>query len=67
MTLQEYLEKEYGDVTGKVIERFAKKVGYSIFAVRKWRAGERCPRPRAIVKIAKVTNGQVSSNDWIGA
>lgn len=66
MTLQQYLEKEYGEVTGKVIAKFAKTTGYSIHAVRKWRAGERCPRPDAIMKIAEVTRGRVKSKDWIG-
>lgn len=37
----------------------------SAFAVRKWKYGERTPRPRFIDRIQKVSDGKVGLKDWL--
>lgn len=60
MTLNDYLE------TRNIYYRdFAEKGGFSIFAVRKWLNGERIPRDRNKVKIAKLTKNAVTAQDWV--
>ena len=45
---------------------FARRIGVSVYAVRKWRAGERTPRDNHKRKIERETGGQVSIMDWYG-
>lgn len=63
--LRAYLVETYGGASGKAIEDFAKKVGCTLFAGRKWLNGERLPRPITQVKIRKLT--KITADDWIGA
>lgn len=37
----------------------------SLGAVRKWRSGERMPRAKQMRRIAEVTNGEVTANDFV--
>ena len=39
--------------------------GCSAHAVKKWRYGERLPRPEQLRRIAEVTDGQVMPNDFV--
>ena len=43
---------------------FAFLMGVSKHAVSKWRQGIRIPRSYHLVKIHRITRGQVSINDW---
>jgi len=45
-------------------EDFAKSLDVSHGGVLKWITGERFPRPTALAKIEKVTDGQVTANDF---
>lgn len=45
---------------------FAKRLGVTIHAVRKWCRRERVPRPHTIKKIQQITKGAVTPNDWMG-
>lgn len=59
MKLKEYLK------TNEIrSEDFAKSLGVSRGGVLKWITGERFPRPKALAKIEKVTDGQVTANDF---
>jgi len=62
MTIAEYL-KTYGMDE----QQFADQSGglFSAEAVRKWRFGVRHPRPEALRKIAEITEGQVTPNDFL--
>jgi len=59
MKLKDYLKTN--DIKS---EDFAKSLGASHGGVLKWITGERFPRPNALVKIEKVTDGQVTANDF---
>lgn len=51
-------------------EDFAAKSGpegFSAEAVRKWRFGARTPRPRQMEIIVRLTNGDVTPNDFMSA
>lgn len=39
----------------------------SEFAVRKWKYGERTPRPQVIDRIQQISNGKVGLKDWLPA
>ncbi|WP_132277044.1 helix-turn-helix transcriptional regulator [Neorhizobium sp. JUb45] len=39
--------------------------GVSVSGVKKWRYGERVPRPEQMRRIAEVTHGAVCPNDFI--
>lgn len=39
--------------------------GCTAHAVKKWRYGERLPRPEQLRRIAEVTGGQVTPNDFV--
>ncbi len=43
----------------------AASIGVSVGAVRKWRYGERTPRPAMLARIFEATNGAVSANDFM--
>jgi DNA-binding transcriptional regulator YiaG len=43
---------------------FASKVGVSVYAVRKWRSGERTPRDKHKTKIEAITQGRIKIIDW---
>ena len=59
MNLKEYLVKN------KLTARWvADKTGVTVSAARKWCQGVRIPRLPAIKKIHKITNGEVSYDDW---
>lgn len=46
---------------------FAAEVGVTIFAVRKWLSGERVPRDKTKLRIAKATGDAVKVQDWVGS
>ncbi|WP_442907408.1 helix-turn-helix domain-containing protein [Kaistia sp. MMO-174] len=45
-------------------DAFGAKVGASPAAVRKWRYGERIPRPEQMSRIAAATGGEVTAADF---
>jgi DNA-binding transcriptional regulator YiaG len=59
MKLDEYLK-----ANGITAETFAKDVGHSVFAVGKWRRGERVPRNDVLTLIKKITKGKVTADDF---
>ncbi len=59
MTLKDYLDHQ-----GLTAAYIARRVGVSISAARKWIQGTRIPRLPAIKKIHRITQGEVSVNDW---
>lgn len=61
MTLREYLRKN--DISN---QDFADQIEVSIFAVRKWLSGERIPRDKTKVRIARVTKNAVPTQVWLG-
>ncbi len=50
-------------------EGFAKLLGEDVseWAVRKWRYGQRIPRPSMQQRISEATDGQVTANDFLAA
>lgn len=62
MTLHDYLL-----ATKTTDDSFARLVGVSVGAVRKWRYGERTPRPAQMACIREATKGRVTPNDFIAA
>ncbi|MBZ9939173.1 hypothetical protein LB518_22945 [Mesorhizobium sp. BR1-1-16] len=48
-------------------EEFGLKIGASAAAVRKWRYGERIPRPEQMARITAETNGDVRAQDFYTA
>lgn len=48
-------------------EEFADRIGASPGGVRKWRYGERLPRPKAMKRIAAATQGAVTPNDFFSS
>lgn len=59
MTLNQYLIKH--QLTSPA---FAKNIGASVSAVRKWRQGLRIPRTEMMKKITRVTRGKVPPASW---
>jgi DNA-binding transcriptional regulator YdaS (Cro superfamily) len=61
MKLAEYMKSiGLGDLA------MAEKIGgCSEFAVKKWKYGERTPRPEQMVRIRAATGGQVSADDFM--
>lgn len=59
MLLKTYLEQNEIDH-----EKFAKKANASVHGLKKWLRGERIPRPKTIRRIAKITNGEVTAQDF---
>tara|TARA_R100000365_G_C2748614_1_gene80774 strand:- start:16233 stop:16436 length:204 start_codon:yes stop_codon:yes gene_type:complete len=55
----------YLSTNGISDEAFAALVGVTSHGVRKWRYGERVPRPDQMRKISEVTAGKVQPNDFI--
>ena len=60
MTLNEWLSQN--ELRPEV---FADSIRVSRGAVLKWMSGERFPRRGALAKIVRVTNGQVTANDFL--
>lgn len=58
MTLETYLSN-----TGKTPAEFAKTIGVYEFSVRRYLKG-RVPTPEVMAKIIRVTNGDVTANDF---
>jgi DNA-binding transcriptional regulator YiaG len=59
MKLEKYL------LTHKISSAaFAKTLGVSVHAIRKWRCHTRIPRAAILVNIQKVTKGKVLAQDW---
>lgn len=57
---------EYMKASGLEDEEFANHVGgCSAHAVKKWRYRERVPRPDQMRRIAEITDGQVTPNDFV--
>lgn len=46
-------------------EEFGRMVNASPGAVRKWRSGERMPRPEHLARIREATGGAVTANDFV--
>lgn len=46
---------------------FGSQVNASTGAVRKWRSGERIPRPEQMVRIREATGGAVTADDFYPA
>ncbi len=53
------------DEKGLSIKTVAKEAGASPSAVKKWLAGERFPRRQYLLRLNTMTNGKVTSNDFI--
>jgi len=62
MTLREYLAS-----TKIADDAFAARVDASEGAVRKWKSGERIPRPEQMARIVEATAGQVTATDFYAA
>lgn len=45
---------------------FARHVRVSVYAVRKWVRGERIPKPKSMLRIERITNGEIPISYWIG-
>lgn len=60
MKLDEYLKS-----TGTGEEVFARRLRCSVHAVRKWRYGQRVPRPQIMAAIMAVTLGRVRADDFV--
>lgn len=57
---------EYMKASGLEDEGFANSVGgCSAHAVKKWRYRERVPRPDQMRRIAEITGGKVTPNDFV--
>lgn len=62
MRLIEYMKER--DITD---ERMAELVGdCTVFAIRKWKYGERMPRRKQLARLREVTEGAVTANDFAG-
>lgn len=55
---------QYLKTSGERDATFAKRLGVSVHAVRKYKSGVRIPRPKTILRIKKVTKEAVSESDW---
>jgi hypothetical protein len=60
VNLKGWMDKNDADIL-KTAETF----GVSIHAVKKWLRGDRSPRDKMKAKIAKLTKGAVTANDWV--
>lgn len=60
MTLSEFMTSR-----SMTDAQLAQQLECSTGAVRKWRYGERTPRPDQMRRIAEVTDGQVTPNDFL--
>jgi len=60
MKLRAWLDREQMSV-----ERFACEIDAKYPSVLKWADGERFPRRGMLMKIIKVTNGEVTPNDFL--
>ncbi len=49
------------------LDALGERIGATKGMISKWEAGKAFPRRRFIAKIAEVTSGQVSANDFIRA
>lgn len=59
MKLAEYLKN-----TNQTVTAFAAKLGVTQSAVTKWALGKTFPRKNALDRIAALTAGQVTANDF---
>ncbi len=59
MTLNQYLLKHKLSTA-----KFAKNGGWPFETVRKWRQRIRIPRSKSLIRIQKITRGEVKPNDW---
>lgn len=59
MTLTDYLERE-----AITTEKFAEMLGVDPVSVRRYLRGQRRPKLKVMRKIAKVTRGEVTPNDF---
>ena len=53
------------DKNGYDVLVVAKTFGVSVHAVKKWLRGDRIPRDKMKAKIARLTKGAISGNDWV--
>ena len=58
MNLYKYLSG-----TGETDRAFSERSGIGLHSVRKYKSGERIPRPEHMAKIKKATKGKVSEAD----
>ena len=63
MTLSEYMKAKAIDDAAMA----ATLGGCSPSAVKKWRYGERTPRPRQMARIKEATDGVVTADDFLRA
>ena len=64
--LYDYLHDTMRDETVyERYERFAKQLGVTMYAVRKWLYGQRRIPDDIKIKIEKITNGRVSIEDMV--
>jgi len=61
MQLKTYLEKD-----NTTQEQFAETLGVAQATVNRWINGTRMPRPAHMRRIAEVTGGEVTANDFVG-
>ena len=54
----------YLDINGLTDAEFARKIGVGRHTVGRYRIGKRFPHPDLLLKIHKVTQGQVTANDF---
>lgn len=62
MKLRAYLKEH--DISDEALSALAGG-SFSAEAVRKWRFGVRTPRPAQMAKLAELTNGAVTANDFM--
>ena len=58
---------EYRKSAGLTLEQFAEAVGVSDVAIGRYERGERTPKSKVMVQIAKITDGAVKPNDFFDA
>ena len=56
--------KAHLDTSGQTYSGFARRIGTTAEAVRRYAEGERIPAPDVMVRIAKETDGGVMPNDF---
>ena len=59
----------YMDREGLDDQSMADRLGLNVspWAVRKWRYGQRVPRPKMLARLREATDGAVTPNDFIAA
>ena len=58
---------KYRESVGLTLEQLAEAVGVSDVAIGRYERGERIPKHKVMVQIAKITEGAVKPNDFFDA